>query len=35
MQELKEKGARVDTDATTVEEAADAIAAWLGGQEQL
>ena len=35
MQELKEKGARVDTDVTTVEEAADAIAAWLGGQEQL
>ena len=35
MQELKEKGARVDTDVTTVKEAADAIAAWLGGQEQL
>lgn len=29
MQELKAKGADVDTDATTVEEAADAIAAWL------
>lgn len=29
MQELKEKGADVDTDATTVEEAADAIEAWL------
>lgn len=29
MQELKEKGADVDTDATTVEEAAKAIEAWL------
>ena len=29
LQELKEKGADVDTDATTVEEAADAIEAWL------
>ncbi|MDO4262295.1 MAG: energy-coupling factor transporter ATPase [Eubacteriales bacterium] len=29
MQELKERGADVDTEATTVEEAADAIAAWL------
>ena len=29
MQELKEKGADVDTDATTVEEAADAIENWL------
>lgn len=29
MQELKAKGADVDTDVTTVEEAADAIAAWL------
>lgn len=33
LQELKEKGADVDTDATTVEEAADVIAAWLGKQE--
>ena len=29
MQELKEKGADVDTDATTIEEAADAILHWL------
>jgi energy-coupling factor transport system ATP-binding protein len=29
MQDLKAKGADVDTDATTVEEAADAITAWL------
>jgi energy-coupling factor transport system ATP-binding protein len=29
MQDLKAKGADVDTDATTVEEAADAIMAWL------
>lgn len=29
MQELRAKGADVDTDATTVEEAADAIEAWL------
>lgn len=33
LQELKEKGADVDTDATTVEEAADVIEAWLGKQE--
>ena len=29
MQELKKQGADVNTDATTVEEAADAIEAWL------
>lgn len=29
MQELKEKGASVDTDATTIEEAADSIENWL------
>ena len=29
MQELKKRGADVNTDATTVEEAADAIEAWL------
>lgn len=29
MQELKEKGANVDADATTIEEAADAIERWL------
>lgn len=34
MQGLKEKGADVDTDATTIEEAADAIVHWLkNGQE--
>lgn len=34
MQELRERGADVDTDATTIEEAADAIACWLRkGQE--
>lgn len=34
MQGLKEKGADVDTDATTIEEAADAIVHWLkSGQE--
>lgn len=32
MQELKAKGADVDTDATTIEEAADAIEAWLKRQ---
>ncbi|MDE7058355.1 MAG: energy-coupling factor transporter ATPase [Lachnospiraceae bacterium] len=32
MQKLKEKGADVDTDATTVEEAAETIASWLRGQ---
>jgi len=31
MQELKEKGADVDADATTIEEAADAIERWLKG----
>ena len=29
MQELKKRGADVDTDATTIEEAADAIEHWL------
>lgn len=33
MKSLKEKGAHVDVDATTVEEAADAIAAWLKERE--
>ncbi|MCI8312059.1 MAG: energy-coupling factor transporter ATPase [Lachnospiraceae bacterium] len=32
MQKLKEKGADVDTDATTVEEAAETIASWLRRQ---
>ncbi|MBS6395864.1 MAG: energy-coupling factor transporter ATPase [Clostridiales bacterium] len=32
MQELKKKGADVDTDATTIEKAADSIAAWLKKQ---
>lgn len=32
MQKLKEKGADVDTDATTVEEAAETIAHWLRGE---
>ena len=31
MQALKDKGADVDTDATTIEEAADAIEQWLKG----
>ena len=31
MQELKAKGADVDTDATTIQEAADAIENWLKG----
>ena len=31
MHALKEKGADVDTDVTTVEEAADAIERWLKG----
>ncbi len=33
MQELKAKGAEVDTDATTIREAADAIENWLKGRQ--
>lgn len=34
MQGLKEKGADVDTDATTIEEAADAIVHWLKSKQE-
>ena len=34
MQGLKEKGADVDTDATTIEEAADAIVQWLKSKQE-
>lgn len=34
MQGLKEKGADVDTDATTIEEAADAIVRWLKSKQE-
>lgn len=34
MQELKARGAEVDTDATTIEEAADAIERWLKGSQE-
>ena len=34
MQGLKEKGADVDTDATTIEEAADAIVPWLKSKQE-
>ena len=34
MQGLKEIGADVDTDATTIEEAADAIVQWLKSKQE-